>query len=247
MKQILVLFLTLLIIGCKSYNKTDDQATVPVDAGDSITTIDSVSYYWVQVAEDTAVIRSVKEGEIFKECLVIGPSKGAIPTSDKRFSDRSFLIVCGDEDQYLLFDTKNMPSEFNLLTKDNMNNSSLMSSATDLISNLKKNNDDMDTTSLFSNLGKYARRVGRVTARPAVILYYTLCNPATPKTDKYIIYAALAYVVLPIDLISAKRVPILGWADEAAAIAIAYKKVKKNITPEIEAQADAVLDKWFKN
>ena len=103
----------------------------------------------------------------------------------------------------------------------------------------------MDTSIILNNLGQYAQRVGRTVARPAVILYFVLRDPATPKKDKYIVYAALAYLVLPINLISAKRIPILGWADEAAAIALAYKRVKNNITPAIEMQADALLDRWF--
>lgn len=103
----------------------------------------------------------------------------------------------------------------------------------------------MDTSMLLSNLGYYAKKVGRVAARPAVLLYFVLRDPTTPKKDKYIIYAALAYVVLPINLISAKRIPILGWVDEAGAIALAYKRAKNNITPAIERQADELLDKWF--
>lgn len=103
----------------------------------------------------------------------------------------------------------------------------------------------MDTAVIMNHLGQYALRVGRTVARPAVILYYVLRDPATSKKDKYIVYGALAYLVLPINLISAKRIPILGWADEAAAIALAYKRVKNNITPAIESQADNLLDQWF--
>lgn len=103
----------------------------------------------------------------------------------------------------------------------------------------------MDSTVILNNLGTYAKRVGRTAARPVVILYFVLRDPATPKKDKYIVYGALAYLVLPVNLISAKKIPILGWADEAAAIAWAYKRVKNNVTPEIERQADALLDKWF--
>jgi uncharacterized membrane protein YkvA (DUF1232 family) len=103
----------------------------------------------------------------------------------------------------------------------------------------------LNFTLIHDKLKEYSYRVGRTVARPAVILYFVLRDPATPKKDKYTVYAALAYLVLPINLISAKRIPILGWADEAAAIALAYKKVKNNITPSIEKQADALLDKWF--
>lgn len=99
--------------------------------------------------------------------------------------------------------------------------------------------------SLWDGVKTYATKVGRVAARPVVLLYFVLRNPSMPKKDKYIVYSALAYVLLPIDLISAKKIPILGWMDEAGSIALAYKKVKNNITPAIEMQADELLDKWF--
>ena len=76
-------------------------------------------------------------------------------------------------------------------------------------------------------------------------MYYVLKSDNTPTSAKAIIYGALAYLVLPVNLISQKRHPILGWADEEAAIALAYKKVKQFITPEMERQAEETLDKWF--
>jgi len=103
----------------------------------------------------------------------------------------------------------------------------------------------MDTTAILNNMGSYVKRVGRTAAKPAILLYLVLKAPATSKKDKYIVYAALAYIVLPINLISAKRIPLLGWVDEAAAIALAYKKVKNNITPDMELEAENMLDRWF--
>ena len=38
---------------------------------------------------------------------------------------------------------------------------------------------------------------------------------------------------------------MIGWVDEMAAIMIAYKKVKRHITPEIESKVDNILEKWF--
>lgn len=42
-----------------------------------------------------------------------------------------------------------------------------------------------------------------------------------------------------------RRHPILGWFDEAASIAIAFQKIRQNITPEMEQQVDQTLDSWF--
>lgn len=53
------------------------------------------------------------------------------------------------------------------------------------------------------------------------------------------------YLVFPIDFISAKRLPIIGWIDEVVSLSVAYQKVSKNITPEIERKTDELLDRWF--
>lgn len=85
----------------------------------------------------------------------------------------------------------------------------------------------------------------RTTARPVLLLYYVLRSPETPSSDKMLIVAALSYLVLPIDLISAKRLPIIGWIDEAVSLVYAYKKVCRYVTPEIESEVDNILERWF--
>ena len=65
-------------------------------------------------------------------------------------------------------------------------------------------------------------------------------SPATPRKDKLAIFASLAYLVLPIDVLDAKRLPIIGWLDEIVSVA-----VMKYITPEIQRKVNATLDKWF--
>ena len=76
-------------------------------------------------------------------------------------------------------------------------------------------------------------------------LYYVLKSPDTPKSDKLLIVSALSYLVLPIDLISARRLPVIGWIDEIASLTIAYQKVSKYITLEIQWKVDNILDRWF--
>ena len=108
-----------------------------------------------------------------------------------------------------------------------------------------KNMDNIDYASIREWIKAYAKKAGRVAARPVVLLYLVLRNPATPRKDKWIVYAALAYVMLPVDFIPARRFALLGWTDESAAIAVAYKRVKGNVTPAVEMQADEILNKWF--
>lgn len=93
----------------------------------------------------------------------------------------------------------------------------------------------------------------RITQRPPVerllVLYFyyiMYCEaPKLPLRDKMLIVAALSYLVLPIDLISAKRLPIIGWIDEAVSLVYAYKKVCRYVTPEIESEVDNILERWF--
>lgn len=94
-------------------------------------------------------------------------------------------------------------------------------------------------------LQEYATKVGRISARPLLLLYFIMVSKDTPKSDKLMILSTISYLILPVDLISAKRLPIIGWIDEAFSLSVVYQKVSKNITPEIERKTDALLDKWF--
>jgi uncharacterized membrane protein YkvA (DUF1232 family) len=98
---------------------------------------------------------------------------------------------------------------------------------------------------LWGKVREYGLRAGRTCARPVLLLYYVMKSPETPTSDKLLVFSALSYLILPIDLISAKRLPIIGWIDEIAAITVAYKKIRKHITPQIEAEVEDLLNVWF--
>lgn len=103
----------------------------------------------------------------------------------------------------------------------------------------------IDYSALMDRIGEYARKAGRVATRPVLLLYYVMRSKETPWKDKALIFSSLAYIVLPIDILDAKRLPIIGWLDEVASLSVTYQKVCKNITPEMEAMVDAILDNWF--
>ena len=98
---------------------------------------------------------------------------------------------------------------------------------------------------LWDRIGNFARKAGRMSTRPVLLLYYVMKSKETPKSDKMLILSTLSYLVLPIDILDAKRLPFVGWLDEIASLSVTYNKVCKNITPEMEAKVDAILDKWF--
>ena len=107
------------------------------------------------------------------------------------------------------------------------------------------NSNGWNLSSLWEEIKTNAIRFGRGTTRQVLLMYYVLKSEETPVGDKLIVYSALAYLILPINLISMRRHPIIGWFDEAASIAVAFQKIRQNITPEMEEQVDQTLDRWF--
>ena len=98
---------------------------------------------------------------------------------------------------------------------------------------------------LLDRISEYARKTGRMTTRPVLLLYYVMMSKNTPWSDKMLIFSTLSYIVLPIDILNAKRLPFIGWFDEITSLSVSYQKISKNITPEIEIKVDDILDRWF--
>lgn len=111
--------------------------------------------------------------------------------------------------------------------------------------NMDKLSGKLDFDLLLEKIKDCGKALGRTSMRPVLSLYFVLKSPDTPLSDKLLVVSALSYLILPVDLISARRLPVLGWIDEMAAVTIAYKKVKRHITPEIESEVDNILEKWF--
>lgn len=106
-------------------------------------------------------------------------------------------------------------------------------------------NNIINYSLLWERIGEYAKKVGRAGTRPVILLYYVMRSDKTPRSEKLLIFSSLAYVLLPIDLISAKRLPIIGWLDEVVSLTVAFQKMQRYITPEMERKADEILDRWF--
>lgn len=103
----------------------------------------------------------------------------------------------------------------------------------------------IDTEALWAKITDWSRKAGRAATRPVILLWYVMTSKDTPRSDKVLIFSALSYLVLPVDLIDAKRLPIIGWMDEVVSLTVAYQKVCRHITPEMQSKADRLLDKWF--
>jgi len=90
---------------------------------------------------------------------------------------------------------------------------------------------------------KLKRFAGHVPfAEDAIAAYYCALDPATPIRVRGMLLAALAYFILPIDLIP-DVLAGLGFADDAALITAVFGLVAAHITPAHRAAAARALDR----
>lgn len=98
---------------------------------------------------------------------------------------------------------------------------------------------------LSAKLRPYAAKAGRAAARPLLQFRYVMADANTPLLDKVLVYAAILYVISPVDLLPRALYKFLGILDDGLAVAYVLNKVKDRITPEVNAKVDRTLDDWF--
>ena len=98
---------------------------------------------------------------------------------------------------------------------------------------------------LMDTLRPWALKVGRVAARPLLQFYYVMEDESTSTLDRVLIYAAIIYTILPLDLVPRTVYKVLGVLDDGVAMLYVYKKIKDKITPEINAKVEDTLNEWF--
>ena len=98
---------------------------------------------------------------------------------------------------------------------------------------------------LWDKLKTYALQAGRVATKPILTFYYVMHQTETTTLEKALIYGAIAYIIIPSDLLPRRTLSILGILDDAAVIAYVYKKISGKITIEITNKVEDTLDRWF--
>jgi uncharacterized membrane protein YkvA (DUF1232 family) len=78
--------------------------------------------------------------------------------------------------------------------------------------------------------------------REALAAYYCAIDPATPWRVKAVLMAALAYFVLPADMVP-DFLPMLGFTDDAAVLLAAYRAVAPHVRDRHRDQARAALQR----
>ena len=93
-------------------------------------------------------------------------------------------------------------------------------------------------SSFFSTLKRALRYIPFV--EDVVASYYCAMDPKTPLASRGILLAALAYFVLPFDIIP-DFIFGLGFTDDIAVLWAAFRMVSQNITPEHYEKARETL------
>lgn len=104
--------------------------------------------------------------------------------------------------------------------------------------------DAYSEQSFWEKLKNVAVYAGRELIEKALTLYLTAQRPETPLWAKMVIYSALAYFVLPTDMIP-DFVPLTGYADDLGTLATALGTVIMSVTPEIQQTAKERVNQWF--
>ena len=98
---------------------------------------------------------------------------------------------------------------------------------------------------LMDKLRPWALKAGRVATRPLLQFYYVMDDDNTSTLDRVLIYAAIIYTILPMDLLPSVIYKFLGILDDGVAMLFVYNKIKDKITSEINVKVEDTLNEWF--
>lgn len=114
-----------------------------------------------------------------------------------------------------------------------------------LLNRVKDIDWSVKINTLMNSLRPWALKAGRVATRPLLQLYYVMDDEKISTLDRVLIYGAIIYTIIPMDLLPRVVYNFLGIMDDGVAILFVYKKIKDKITPEINARVEDTLNKWF--
>jgi uncharacterized membrane protein YkvA (DUF1232 family) len=92
----------------------------------------------------------------------------------------------------------------------------------------------------WDKLRKYIRQVPFVA--DLIAAYYCAVDPATPLHVKAVLFGALAYFILPIDLVP-DFIAWIGFTDDAAVLYAALRTIAPHIKDSHRRQAKAAIDR----
>lgn len=97
--------------------------------------------------------------------------------------------------------------------------------------------------SFWNKIKTVCKSAGREVIEKALWLYYAAQDPKVPLAAKTTIYTALAYFILPVDLIP-DFLP-MGYTDDLGVLIAAVSTVSMYITEDVKQKANDTLRQWF--
>ena len=103
----------------------------------------------------------------------------------------------------------------------------------------------VDSSTVDSNLVlKIISRAGRTIAKPALEVLEMALDPFTPPRVRVSLMAAIAYLVMPLDLFP-DFMPLVGFSDDFVALTAILTIWNQYMTPSIRNKAEKKLNRLF--
>ena len=112
--------------------------------------------------------------------------------------------------------------------------------------NIEQYGSRYSESGLTVKLSRATRWAGAKIIYAVLLLYYVLRSEAVSLSDKRKIDGALGSFILPADMVL-DFIPLVGYTDDMAALLWALRAIKRNLTPEIKAQARTKLAELMPN
>lgn len=94
-------------------------------------------------------------------------------------------------------------------------------------------------------ISRYAKIASRAAARPLLQWWLVMQDEKTTTLEKAMIYGALAYIIIPNDLIPRRVFRFFGVLDDYAVAAWVYNKIDSKLTQNMKDAVEDILDDWF--
>lgn len=114
----------------------------------------------------------------------------------------------------------------------------------DVIENSENYSKHYDENSFFDKILTYGKKAGIKVVFAALLLFYAVKSDKMPLKDKAIVFGALGYFILPIDLIP-DFIPVIGYGDDFAVLYATMRMIAGYIDAPVIADAKNKLTDWF--
>ncbi|MDH4467214.1 MAG: YkvA family protein [Bacteriovoracaceae bacterium] len=99
-------------------------------------------------------------------------------------------------------------------------------------------------TGLWKKMKSLSIETSRELIENALLLYFSLKEPTTPKISKAIILGALGYFIFPFDVVP-DFIPLIGFTDDIGVLISALVAINNSLPEEIKTKAKDQTNKWI--